>query len=216
MRNSNWGEGYFEEEFQESDPWKYFTSPYEKMKYSRQLAAIEDRVQSPNEILEIGSAEGAQTVGLAERFPKARITGIEISARAADRARKKLQRFGDRIEVINADIVDYTTSLEDGRYDVCIWSESVYYIGARLPLTETYDLLAEVVGKLKDGGLLVMANVIDLPEDVPESALTKRPLVDCYRSMISSLAILVSEESYNEAKGGRRYDYKIWAFQRKK
>ena len=58
-------------------------------------------------------------------------------------------------------------------------SESVYYAGARLPLTKTYDLLGRIMDKLKVRWLLVMANTVDLPEDIPEHIVTKRPTMDC-------------------------------------
>ena len=64
-----WTAAYLEEKYSNPDPWKYFTSPFEQKKYHRQLEAIEDRNPFPGRILEIGSAEGAHTLLLAQAFP---------------------------------------------------------------------------------------------------------------------------------------------------
>lgn len=209
-----WTIKYIEEKFASADPWKYFTSDYEQLKYSRQIYVIKDRMPDPHKILEIGSAEGAQTLLLVEQFPSARITGVERSVRAVSRAKENLLRYKNRIELVNADIIKYEPMLEKDAYDVCIWSESVYYMGAQLSLNETYGLLERIVGKLKPGGILVMANTVDLPEDIPESVVTKRPLIDCYYNLLSSLAAPALKGIYVEEKLGRIYEYQIWAFRR--
>lgn len=208
-----WSVDYFEDRFAKSDPWKYFTSTYERTKYQRQLDIVKDRNPNPKRILEIGSAEGAQTLLLADQFPDASITAIEISSNASGRARNNLLQFADRVELINADIAEYEPSIEDKCYDVCVWSESIYYLGARLPLTTMYDLLGSVMNKLMDRGLLVAANTVDLPEGIPEHAVTKRPIIDFYYSLLSSLALPVLKSSYREDKLGRMYEYQIWAFE---
>lgn len=209
-----WTTHYMEEKFSAPDPWRYFSSPYEQKKYQRQLDVIKDRHPDPQRILEIGSAEGAQTLLLAEHFPSARITAVEISALAAGRATENLRPFLDRVKIVKADILDCAARIEDASIDVCLWSESVYYLGARLPLDRTYALLREVVAKLQAGGLLVMANAVDLPEDVPESEVTQRPLMDCYYHLLSSLASPGQKAVYVEEKQGRIYEYQIWAFLR--
>lgn len=209
-----WTAEYFEEKFINHDPWKYFTSSYEQIKYRRQLDVIMDRRPNPNRILEIGSAEGAYTLMLADKFPLAKITGIELSSHAIERARENLERYGDRIELVNADIIKYEPALEDDAYDICIWSESVYYIGARMSLNETYSLLRRIIGKLRQGGILIMANTVDLPGDIPESVITERPVINCYYDLISSQMGPALKALYAEDKHGRTYEYQIWVFER--
>jgi tRNA1(Val) A37 N6-methylase TrmN6 len=101
-----WTTDYFEEKFEEPDPWKYFASSYEKIKYRRQLDIIQDRCPNPDKILEIGSAEGAQTLLLAETFPEAKITAVEISSKAIQRAEYNLAAHKNRLELINDDIAN--------------------------------------------------------------------------------------------------------------
>jgi spermidine synthase len=209
-----WTTEYLEEKFANPDPWRYSTSSYERLKYKRQIDVINDRSHDPQMILEIGSAEGAHTLMLARQYPYARITSIEITRRAINRATQNLHRFRDRVELINADIADYAPALEDNAYDVCVWSESVYYIGAQQPMNKAYDLLKIAIRKLKPRGLLVMANTVDLPGDIPESVLTKRPLIDCYYNLLSSIAASALRAIYFEEKFRRLYEYQIWAFKR--
>ncbi len=214
--NDPWTAGYLEEKFARPDPWKYLTSPYEQAKYKRQIEIIKDRMPDPRRILEIGSAEGAYTLMLAESFQSAKITAVDISSNAIKRARDRLAQYRDRVDVVNADIIEYESMIDENSFDVCIWSESVYYIGARESLNETYHLLEKIVVKLKPGGILVMANTIDLPEDIPESGITRRPLIDCYYHMLSSLCAPAMRAEYLEEKFGRVYEYQIWAFFRTK
>lgn len=209
-----WTVGYLEEMFANPDPWKYLTSPYERTKYQRQINIIADRMPAPGRILEIGSAEGAHTFMIAKHFPSAQITCVEISANALSRARERLKPYKDRVEFVNADILKYEPQMEESSCDVCVWSESVYYVGASISLNRTYCLLKEIVGKLRPGGLLVMANTVDLPEDIPESIITSRPLIDCYYYFLSSLAEPTLKSVYVEEKHGRLYEYQIWAFRR--
>ena len=118
----------------------------------------------------------------------------------------------DRVDLINSDIVECEPKLENGFYDVCMCSELVYYLGARLSLNRTYELFGRIVEKLKPHSLLVMANTVGIPEDVPESILTIKPLIDIYYAMISSHAVPASRAFYSESKGGRIYEYQIWSF----
>jgi spermidine synthase len=215
MKSSQpWALDYFEDKFAKSDPWKYFTSPYERTKYQRQLDIIKDRSPNPQKILEIGCAEGAMTLLLAESAQDSRITAVEISSNAFRRAQENLKQFADRIELINADIAEYLTKLKENHYDVIIWSESIYYLGGRLSQAAIYDLLSKTMSKMKAGGLLVTANTLDLSEGIPESAVTKRPLIDCYYVMLSSLASPISRSTYVEEKLNSMYEYQIWAFEK--
>jgi hypothetical protein len=59
-----------------------------------------------------------------------------------------------------------------------------------------------------------MANSVELPADIPESAVTKRPIIDSYYSLISSLANAATKSIYAEEKMVRIYEYQLWVFQR--
>jgi ubiquinone/menaquinone biosynthesis C-methylase UbiE len=168
----------------------------------------------PVRILEVGSAEGAQTLLLANQFPKSKIIGVEISPIAFERAKRNLKSLEGKVELVNADIIEYQTKLNEVTFDVCIWSESIYYIGAQLTLNDTYEFLNKMVRKLRIGGLMVMANSVDLSRDIPEWIVTQKPLIECYYDMLSYLITPVFKSIYVEEKLGRIFEYQIWAFQR--
>jgi SAM-dependent methyltransferase len=76
---------YFEALYDQSeDPWSFATSAYEREKYDRSLAALQQRYATA---LEIGCSIGVFTRGLAERCGD--LLAIDISDRALDRARKR-------------------------------------------------------------------------------------------------------------------------------
>jgi hypothetical protein len=56
---------------------------------------------------------------------------------------------------------------------------------------------------------------VDLPEGIPEHIVTKRPIIECYYSLLSSLASPILKSKYREVKLGRMYEYQIWAFELK-
>ena len=146
-----------------------------------------------------------------DRFKEVRVTCIDISGQAMATARKRLLPWVDRVTLLEGDIAICAKYLEEG-YDVCIWSEAVYYLGAQVSLKRTYQVMGQVVSKIKPGGLLISANTVDLPQDIPEAEITARPLVECYYTLFSSLASPASRSVYIDEKAGRIYEYQVWAF----
>lgn len=58
-------------------------------------------LQTPAAVLEIGCGTGRNLARLARRFPQARLTGLDLSADMLARARRGLEPFGDRIELLH-------------------------------------------------------------------------------------------------------------------
>lgn len=148
---------------------------------------------------------------LMDRFKEARVTCIDISGQAMATARKRLLSWADRVTLLEGDIAICAKYLKEG-YDVCIWSEAVYYLGAQVSLKRTYQVMGQVVSRIKPGGLLISANTVDLPPDIPEAEITARPLAECYYTLFSSLASPASRSVYIDEKAGRIYEYQVWAF----
>jgi hypothetical protein len=88
-------------------------------------------------------------------------------------------------------------------------------LGSRLSHAAFCDLLEKMIGKLKSRGLLITANTLDLPERIPESVITRRPIIESYYIMLARLATPISNSSYIEEKLGRMYEYQVWGFQKK-
>lgn len=209
------GKKYFDEEFSKIDPWELFTSEYEKRKYQRQITAIEKFSDSPGNILEIGCAEGAHTIRLANKFPEAKIVGIEISVKAIERVKENCQEY-ENIELIEADIIEHIDNLPSNFFDVILQSESIYYIGAELNFPEMYEYFSKIVKVLRNNGILVMANIVD-QLDTPETPLTKRGIMEAYYTMISYLAKPIYTMEYEDIKkelGHYKHKYHIRVFKK--
>lgn len=151
---------YFEKVFQKDGAWGYETSEYERLKYRRQLEAIQRHCPAPQYILEIGCAEGKYTRMVAEAFPKATIVGVDISHIAVERARQKCSGCPN-IDLLEADIVELLVEnqLPAHRFDIIIQSECLYYLFPRLLLQmKLVSYLKNLARALSAEGILVTSN----------------------------------------------------------
>jgi tRNA1Val (adenine37-N6)-methyltransferase len=81
--------------------------------------------ESPKRILDAGAGCGVLGLMMAQRFPKAQVTCIELDEEAADECYKNIESspFQDRIQVIHADLL--TPSALD--YDLIISNPPYYF-----------------------------------------------------------------------------------------
>lgn len=127
----------------ERDPWSYHHSAYEQAKYAATLAACGPGPFT--DALELGGSIGVFSARLAPSCR--RLTTIDFSATAVRRARAALARHPQASAVRGAIPED----LPEGRFDLVVASETLYYLGA--------DALAQTLQALKlrmaPGGRLV-------------------------------------------------------------
>ncbi|MCI2424544.1 class I SAM-dependent methyltransferase [Candidatus Acetothermia bacterium] len=189
------------------DPWRYSTSDYEKTKYLRQLEAIRKFSPQPQSILEISCAEGVFTDILSQAFPQAKITGVDISQIAIERAREK---YKDRpnITFIEADAIQFVCRdlPSQQRFDVIIQSESLHYIFARLVFQRKLrSYWREIANRLEKEGIFVTAHAINIQ--------TRFVLLTCY-SILEKLCQQVWKAKYREWSDFRRrrikYDVRVF------
>ena len=111
---------YFEEMFAcNPDPWEFETSPYEFAKFDASIAALGQRRYA--QALEVGCATGVLTQRLAPQC--ASIAAIDVSQTALMRAR---QRNADMPHVHFNEMI-FPRETPDGRFDLIVLSEVVYY-----------------------------------------------------------------------------------------
>lgn len=129
-------------------------------------------------ILDIGTGTGLIALMMAQRFPDAQVTGIDIDPGAIEQARDNVAQsvFSDRIRIVEADAVDY-----QGRYD-CIVSNPPYFEHsltcpdnqrtlARHTDSLSYDDLFRAVRRLlTDDGVFSMVTPFDYRVRVMEAA----------------------------------------------
>jgi len=84
------------------------------------------RMTRPARILEIGCGTGRNLVELAERFPAASVTGLDLSKDMLDRARAKVERFGSRVVLLHR---PYDAPVaEGGKFDLIVLSYALSMI----------------------------------------------------------------------------------------
>lgn len=82
---------------------------------------------APTRILEIGCGTGRNLVALAEKFPKARITGLDLSTDMLDRASPKLHPYGDRVTLLHQAYTSPIGEEHDG-FDLIVLSYALTMI----------------------------------------------------------------------------------------
>lgn len=75
------------------------------------------------QILDIGTGTGLIALMMAQRYPEARVTGVDIDAMAVEQARQNvaLSPFADRVRVVESDVQQF-----EGQYD-CIVSNPPFF-----------------------------------------------------------------------------------------
>lgn len=139
---------FFEELFtSRPDPWHY-TSDYEQTKYRQTLELLP--AKRFRRALELACAEGHFTVQLAPHVD--RLLAVDISTTALNRTRQRCAGF-NHIDYQQCDLVH--DPMPDGRFDLVVCSEVLYYTGTRVALQHVADKLLE---SIEPGGYLLMTH----------------------------------------------------------
>lgn len=127
-------------------------------------------------LLELGVGTGTLTELLLSEFPHARITGIDISPKMIARARAKLKRFGDRVELIAGPLEQFRAE----PYDAVVSALAIHHLSD----AEKWRLFRRIYRCLGPGGYFGDGDD-HLPED---------PVFDTRFSQIAG----------SQVQGGRR------------
>jgi SAM-dependent methyltransferase len=201
------GKRYFEERFEKEDPWRYFSCEYENRKYIRQIEAIKQYSPHPQNILEIGCAEGAHTLMLARAFPEASILGIDISGFAVKRAKQNCE-YCQNVNIVEADIIELFKQdhFPENTFDVIIQSELLYYLFPKLFIQlSLIHYLRSITKIMKNSGIFVTSN---------QFSIRTKPVMGIYYLILKHLGRLAQNAEYKEWHDIRckylTYDVKIF------
>jgi len=119
----------------------------------RVAAAQAVPVDNPQSILELGCASGQFTQALAETYPDASITAVDLSLRQLEQTLRRGNEQGFSWQLLQAAAED--TGLPDAQFDL-VCSYAMFH---ELPAAAAEAVLAEMFRLLKPGGALLMADV---------------------------------------------------------
>jgi tRNA (cmo5U34)-methyltransferase len=124
-------------------------------KYDEMVESILDLLElySPRAVLDIGCGIGNVTELVLERIPGVRVTAVEACADMAAEARRRLAKQGDRVEILQTDIVDFVPA---SRFDAIISNLVLHNI----PFGEKRGLLRRLKDWLEPGGCFIWGEMI--------------------------------------------------------
>ncbi len=194
---------FFEDLWKRGDPWSLETSAFERAKYARQLALLEERRYG--KVLEIGCGAGAFTrelTGLADS-----IVALDIAPAAIARA-KTVSDASGVIDFRVANIMDYDPKAE-GPWDLIMLSETIYYLGWLYPFFDVGWVAAQLFAATTNRGLLLMANTFGILEDY----LLRPWLIRTYRDLFKNVGYqLEKEEIFRGVKSNTEIEVLISLF----
>jgi 2-polyprenyl-3-methyl-5-hydroxy-6-metoxy-1,4-benzoquinol methylase len=116
----------FERLYLESpDPWNYHSSSYERRKYERVLACALKWRSAGESALEVGCSVGVFSRMLTNHFDK--VTAIDVSKEALSAA-TRYNSAAKNVRFMHSDLQSLDT---DGRYDVIVCAEVLYYVAEK-------------------------------------------------------------------------------------
>lgn len=148
---SGFGRAFFDAKYERVDPWGYEASRYDELK--RAMAAYGLQGRRARHLLDVGCGEGFLATHLRQHAE--RISLVDISAAAVERARARVETAGDDHV---GDALSVLRELPSAEYDAIVVSELLYYL-APFPFSRYGRALRrEVVRVLAPGGLLVLVH----------------------------------------------------------
>ena len=130
-------------------------------------------------ILDLGAGTGTGALALAQRFPGAEVTALDLSPELLDRLGTKARALGlaDRIRPLQADLDHAWPGL--GALDLVWASNSLHHMG------EPDRVLDEVFAAVRPGGLLALLELDSFPRFLPQDLGLGRPGLEerCHAAM---------------------------------
>ncbi len=116
------------------------------------VETVARRLEPPSYVLEIGCGTGRNLLDLAKAFPEARLLGLDLSPDMLERARTKLGRFGERIELRHRPY-DGPVADGDGKFDLIVISYALSMINPGFD-----EVIARCREDLRPGGAVAVVD----------------------------------------------------------
>lgn len=160
-----WGSRYWTWRYKKNDPWSYASSPYERIKYERTMAALPKAPTADgvhDQALEVGCSEGVFTDMLARSGRVKKVVGVDVAAAAIDRARERCAGLAN-VELLQGDVRSVPLSAP---FSLVLCAETLSHMGSWANLRAMADTL---VDQLSPGGSMVLV------DSYPKARFLHRP-----------------------------------------
>ncbi|MBU1616964.1 MAG: methyltransferase domain-containing protein [Candidatus Margulisbacteria bacterium] len=104
-------------------------------------------------LLDLGIGTGNLAKKVLERFPGARVTGVDFSEQMINICRERLARFADRLTLIN---MGFDRELPPGKHNVVTMNLSLHHLENR----EKERLIKQVSGRIIKPGALLIGDLV--------------------------------------------------------
>ena len=131
--------------------------------YGAALASVPFGPEDPIRVLDLGAGTGLLGEMVARRFPRSRVTLVDLSVEMLRVARRRLAGADGRIEFRTMDYARKPLPGGPGGYDLVVSALSIHH----LTHGDKRELFEKVHGSLRDGGYFVNADQIagEAPEE---------------------------------------------------
>jgi LmbE family N-acetylglucosaminyl deacetylase len=133
---------------QSADPWHYDVAPYEQVRFARTIEALGGRRFHSG--LEVACAAGVLTERIAPHCDQ--LVAVDASREAIAHARRRLQQW-THIDIRVARMPD---QLPDGRFDLIMLSDVLYYFGLR----GLMEFLLAVIDRAQPDAMIVLVDYL--------------------------------------------------------
>ncbi len=122
------------------------------------LTALDDTELGDRWILDLGGGSGLVADQILERFPQAKVVCADFSEPMLERARERLERFGDRASFARIDL-EGELSLPDHDYAAVIAVQAIHNVSEPAQIA----VIRRLSGLLASGALLLLVDKVAVP-----------------------------------------------------
>lgn len=171
--------------------------------YETALQLIPYETKADFRVLDLGAGSGILSFLIAKKFPKTRITLIDISHDMLDKAREK---FGDSPNRFDFIVADYSTEELPGGFDVIISALSIHHIAD----SDKRSLFGKIYSSLFHRGLFINADQVRGSTAEIDNVYRKRWLMDVRKLGVSEADLAAAMERMREDKMATLEDQLQW------
>src|SRR5262245_23687428 len=171
--------------------------------YGTALELIPFERQAPLQMLDLGAGTGLLSALVAEVYPQAEITLVDISEEMLNKARERLATQGSRFRFL---ALDLTQAALSGQYHVVMSALSIHH----LPHSAKQALFREVYHKLLPGGIFINADQVLGPTPELEQAYKAAWLRQVRARGVSEAALPAALQRMKEDQESRLADQLAW------